>query len=809
MSEAGNNSNDFLTFEASLSLLRRSLTRDYVEDSNSFIISLSRKGPLIIDIAYENYDMPKFNIMTEFALPMLFRSLQFGEKYRFYLVDDAIYFGSTMRNLYIEILEYAKVYGIEITLIRAYVAIIDKNAMDLAPLIVEGKRNVRDGYGHYFVKELMHRFRLHHKCLEIEYPSFDFTLAAPLDCKKFINASKNHGVASVYENEYDEDNTLSVIFQNGDSQFSKFRLYPNGTHVIVAAMAPRVLVNDREYIHREIGRCGIQFDKLWQKIEANTIDDSIDNELKDFVRRNKIRNLIVLANYILSFNDFLSYSEFLSDCFAGSGYLDTKFTINTKSLFYLTGNEKLVNDIISFFYSELEQPKVRIFAGHRDTTDENIIFEQADFPPLEDRKFLDTHNLHMVRNSLSIQQALSALFFNQNIFVDKNTRKREMAKDRKLWFGYTYDSLENLIAKYGRFGKPEDLGTNVHQWVDGRIDRGCVVPQYILDSQKDCWKRVFRPGENEDLVLSHLARFVISIFTNMVNANGYGYVNERFLNNMLAVVHKRLWDDSLAKQFYFEIKREYNRLTLTGNEIGKDVDVLTLLRKMYIIDIEDEEVSISPRIIDDELLCYTTLDADTQTKIDNLVGEVMIAFKKSQVPMENSQNVFNFYLNEDMTTEELCDAYNRAKNDLMLVIENIKIHINAGLTDFMKKEKQDLLFDCFDEVMKYDVNTIFYSKDKTIDVFRAEVKENSKVGVWRRFNNLLFIMNMIASVYLIHDVGKFTSFYENDYMKNFMTMNGWTNIEKIVSQIINEGSFCSVHKSLQLTNALTKILQTN
>ena len=67
-------------------------------------------------------------------------------------------------------------------------------------------------------------------------------------------------------------------------------------------------------------------------------------------------------------------------------------------------------------------------------------------------------------------------------------------------------NLTAFVHRYGAFKieEPEKFQTELHSWIDNRIDNGCIVPQYIVDSASSTWMRVFRPGENEDLLLSHL-----------------------------------------------------------------------------------------------------------------------------------------------------------------------------------------------------------------------------------------------------------------------------------------------------------------
>ena len=79
------------------------------------VIALSRKGPRMLEYLRIYNSLKEFSFTTEHALPFIFEQISNNrdKKYRIFIVDDAIYFGSTIQNLYNEIKAYINAYKLD------------------------------------------------------------------------------------------------------------------------------------------------------------------------------------------------------------------------------------------------------------------------------------------------------------------------------------------------------------------------------------------------------------------------------------------------------------------------------------------------------------------------------------------------------------------------------------------------------------------------------------------------------------------------------------------------------------------------
>ena len=200
---------DFESFELALIQLRHNLLKDYRYNDHSIVIAMSRKGPKLMEAVFTKEELDRLNVVTEFAIPFIFKEMKQGQEYWIYIVDDAVYFGSTLNNLVKELKEYGALCGVELR-IKAYVAIIDKESLSFNELEVEGRKNLREGYGHYFVRQLMSRFRSRHQCMEVEYPTVTFMLNGKADMK-LLEDGFGTIFKTIYRIRYEEGEVLNVI----------------------------------------------------------------------------------------------------------------------------------------------------------------------------------------------------------------------------------------------------------------------------------------------------------------------------------------------------------------------------------------------------------------------------------------------------------------------------------------------------------------------------------------------------------------------------------------------------------------------
>ena len=173
---------DRTIYSNSLKQLVKHLNDEIHSSDTDIVIALSRKGPRMLGYLRIYNSLKDFSFTTEHALPFIFEQISNNrdKKYRIFIVDDAIYFGSTIQNLYNEIKVYIDAYKLDNVKIYAVVTAIKAsdsktlNIDDALLLNYEGKEPLRAGYGHYFVKCLMHDFSKLDDTLEVEFPTIEY-----------------------------------------------------------------------------------------------------------------------------------------------------------------------------------------------------------------------------------------------------------------------------------------------------------------------------------------------------------------------------------------------------------------------------------------------------------------------------------------------------------------------------------------------------------------------------------------------------------------------------------------------------------
>lgn len=799
-------SKDLSVFERSLRQLHDNLLNDYVDGDHSIVIAMSRKGPKVLELAFSDAELTKFNVVTEFAIPFLLKTLQIGVKYNIYIVDDAVYFGSTLKNLIAEISEYKKRYQLNLT-IRAYVALQDKDALIFNDVEVKGITGYRSGYGHYFVRQLMARCRGLHRCMEVEFPIITYELTEEADLQK-IATMLSKEFKTVYVSEYAEEKVITVLQPADGCQFCKIRFYGEGKKLHMAFMAPRNIAGGIESLQHLMDTFGQGYRELWDKMLHRLYEDMNLWVASVGLHRNRERSMVVMANYIYSYHLFIGLRRSLEYLLGNIGYAYNAFYLQKNSIYRLTGVHAIEDEL-----KRLLAYDMRIIDEHR--PDVNVFmpampsqfYEEEDSPSTEERNSLAEHNLHMVRNSMNLQQALSAIVFNQNLFVDRWTRNGNEGSRRHLWFGYTHEALGALAERYARFDFSDHQEMDIHQWLDGRIDMGCVVPQYIRDWKSNIWVRVFRPGENEDVLLSHLARFVIHIFMQIDKQLHLSYCPSEILGKVLAIVWRQYYEDILVNQFDFNLKVKDGELYLAQENLPSRLSVIRYLQKMYILKINnDGEVTISPRIADPDILHHTTLDNQAERTIDEFIDKMFGQMKDWDVDVYSAYSYFNHYLNRDVETGELVTTAKTAARDLKSILEGIEVSLTIHAENPISDEIKQKILDVYYLIRKYDEHPNFYIRSSmTEEEYWHKYRTIPRLKVQHDFKVMDKLINMIVGVYILNSDNT-VAYLKSDVAKNAMTMLRMETIRKYLEKLEREGNYKELRYGTTMLGLMKGIL---
>ena len=797
----GSNRNDDFIFKQSLKDLHNSLFKDYIDDGCSIIIAMSRKGPRLLDAIFTKDELCKFNIVTEFAIPFLFQTLDKYKKYRIFIVDDAIYFGSTLKNLIKEIRTYKEMLNLNLV-IKAYVAIQDKGSLAFNEIEIKGEQNIREGYGHFFVKQVMALFRKKKQCIEVEFPVVTYLFDKALDLNKLEKDLKGL-FNDTYQTVYKEEIVVNALLPKTGGQFNKIRAYSEDKKLHIAFMAPFNISTNVEQLEHLFDDMDKRYKDFWTSI-YNFLFRQIDKTKFPYLLiRNMEKSMIVIANYIYSYQFYILYQLTFENLLKSQGVNIISSGIEIMSLYRLIGNQKLADDLFCLLndFTQLNNSYFPKWSSNPIYADCQIYEEYNRFS-IEERKSLESHNEHMIRNSRTYDEALSAIVFNQNLFVERWSRNNMQSDNRRLWFGYTHEILQQQLTKYSNI-ENQISEIKVHEWLDKRIDMGCVVPQYIKDNISGQWVRVFRPGENEEFVLSHLARYVIHIYKLIDKRLNLGFLPLYILDSILAILHKKFWDKSLRHQFLFCMDVYDKQVVLIEPEFeGNPLSIVTYLINMYILEQKDDEITIAPRISDPDFLTNTTLDNESLSLVEKEVTDLMDKFKEYNIKYYSCESFFNYYLNDDVKPSFMLQYSKDVGKKLLDIVNKVSIDIYYDRKKIIDDKNEEILFDCYDDIMNYDVAANFYISPLNIG---GNHSKTDFIKAQNNFKILLLVINLLMGIYLIDDFDVVMSYLQNNNTLSTISFLKLDNLKKYIIEI-SRADIIKVRKDKKFLNILKSIL---
>ena len=333
---------DFSAFERALSQLRDNLLKDYVDDDHSVVIAMSRKGPKLVDAIFKKDELERLNVVTEFAIPFIFKKMEKNVTYHIYIIDDAVYYGSTLKNLVKGIREYEQIYGLTLE-VKAYVAIIDKEALSFNEIDVIGMPGPRNGYGHYFVQQVMSLFRSKKRCMEVEYPTITYVLDKVADLTTLEEELKK-SFGDLYMTTYKEEEVLNVLLKKDGSQFSKIRMYREGTWLHLTFMSPYNFALSDVYSKELFHSMGGAYREWWNNLISCLADKEQSKSLSESFSRNEEKSLVVMANYIYSYQSFIYNRLEIEGILSRRGYKLVSHGINSEDVYRLIGRKNLADE---------------------------------------------------------------------------------------------------------------------------------------------------------------------------------------------------------------------------------------------------------------------------------------------------------------------------------------------------------------------------------------------------------------------------------------------------------------------------------
>lgn len=742
-------------FESSLGLFADRI-RNVLSGSDNIVVALSRKGPRLLESLFRQ-DALYGKVISEHALPFLFLRLSKNSsmKCNIHIVDDAIYYGSTVKSLIEEIEGYIRVLKLEnrVKLKSVITVIKDPSSMDVT---VDGhpplaNDSVRGGYGHYFVKQVMRKIRGNGYPLEIEFPVVCYRLVKETTLEQvyqaLIQSNRVESVGLVNKNDGIESVSL-VLTEPDDTTFYKFRIYIKGGELKISVIAPELVPADfRQLRYAAFGNVNSRLTYLWKNLydKLRKIFDVMGHN--GCSTRNIERSAVILLNFLSSIDTYCymkwKIEKGLAEFIGESPYV----MLDNVNVGYLTDNglSDSVSSEIQMFLNSNEYSMLPI--RWRMDTSKDVIRESLSMTDSEKESLINA-NMSGVYQSESVEEALSVMMFNQMVMVEKMSRSDAMADyHSRLRFGYSYYSIIDFIRRHSSVIESVDVnGERLHVWIDSQIDNGCIVPQYVIDMNNNCWTRVFRPGENEDVMLSHLGRFVAFVMDNMFRYNkdrAIGKVLKDNLNGVLAFVYQKCKDTIKAQEPTFDFKVHEKHYLYKSNNKESIVDFLV---RMSVLTIEENNIlSLNSRLQRNEFSEYTTLDDSLNNLIKDSVKLIVKRLVENKFQAEYLYpNTINYFLLDYSDEKVMKESIDKVGS---LIIEKVRLilsTIDNGSYDEMLAQKHiKYIVDSYKErLSQYEL--------KNKDVLCERIKRHIFVDEVRKVRRILFAINMLIIIVFKH-----------------------------------------------------------
>lgn len=795
---------DSTIYSNSLKEMVKHLNKEIHSSETDIVIALSRKGPRMLEYLKRYNSLKEFAFTTEHALPFIFEQLSNNrdKKYRIFIVDDAIYFGSTIQNLYNEIKAYIDAYKLDNVKIYAVITAIKATdsktlSIDKALLLnYKGNEPLRAGYGHYFVKCLMNDFSKLDNTLEVEFPTIEYNLPSNVD-EQIVDEAIKKQYPDAFRSEQNGESRAKwcIILENGKtSAFNKVRIFISANKLRFVFMNPHYFNNNEETLAGLMVRQGSPFREMWNEIQLHfkNVELDIRKEFNNEIRRNRLRTQVILANYILSFNNFLVERDKINAIVGSLDIDENSYSIKENNLTYLIGNVSLVANTIGRLKVAADSNlSLDPLLSVKEMTVSNDYVLESNSLPKDELEVLLNHNLVMISKSQDTEESLSAMFNNLTILIEKWTRGTIYDDNYRLRFGYTMKNLTAFVHRYGAFKieEPEKFQTELHSWIDNRIDNGCIVPQYIVDSASSTWMRVFRPGENEDLLLSHLARLVLCVWNQANEILQVQKVNTYTYQSLLSVVIDTFREYLEKEESYLQFRIDGKLLPCIGDKYRNIVDYM---KDMYILTEENDFLECSPRLQNKEFKTCTTLSRELEENIRKKIKSLLSPKLVLDNPFGDFSGDINYELKELLPISKIEVNIQKLKDDVHDLIQLLLVS-DGNVVDMTDNEVDHLLSNYFAFIKPY-----LLSDEK---VSKLEMDGDSIYFTEEKLQKILSLYNILLLVYNYNDDELLTQYLEN---KTFLYSIGMGDIVTYIQDVCLRKAKEEFHNDNTLIGLLLK-----
>lgn len=782
--------NNYQTYERYLNDLTLRLKK-ITFGRNDIVIALSRKGPRLLEFMAKYKDLNIPNVISEHALPFLFSRIfdNKDESYHLHLFDDAIYYGSTMSNLIDEIEEYIAVYNLHdrVDIAGIYVAIKEPSSIELPESInVYPDVLCSLGYGHYFVKRVMKDLRSLGRSLEIEFPSIRYNLSKNVELEEIYQSFKNfYGENNVcLINSSEGIPSLSVVWSKPDeSTFRKMRLFIDGNDLVIVPIAPELFDNDLSRLsYVSFGRNDL-ITTLWRRIVEELVEvNSYVGNSNLLLRRNICRTGIALLNYFSSIDTYIYESASIRKCIESLGVALSYPSLESNNLSYLLYDNDLVSDVVSMWNKVLTlDDYITMPIQQNLSKSDEIVYESTSLTSAEVEPLVKV-NILSVMGCRSFEEALSVMSFNQTVMIEKFSRYIRSNKHERLRFGYSFVGLWNFIRNNANKVSSEDITlSRLHKWVDCQIDNGSLVPQYIVDNQTLKWTRVFRPGENEDVMLSHIGRFVAFVMDNMhrpdVDGSDYGVLKSN-LDGILSVVYSKYHERINVEEPQWPNIIEKNAQLIFSSTNENLVDFL--IRMSILSKTITDTIKINERLNNYEFSHNTTFSKELEDEIAKTIQVIL-----DILPKDKKQTQYRYPITINLFRAPYFD-YSDIEVSIASIVKRIEeeigiIKLNISDSDIVKERVLTLIYDYNKSLVNYELSNDALTGKLWLDI------PKDKLDILVRVRRSTYVINCLIAQFVrnIDYIRISLNRFEDD-VKEFLHLSRFSQYESRINELSSE-----------------------
>ena len=741
--------NNCLSYERYLNDLTLTL-KNITFGRNDIVIALSRKGPRLLEFLAKHKDLVIPNVISEHALPFLFsRIIKNSESYHLYIFDDAIYYGSTISNLIDEINAYISAYDLHerVDIAGIYVVIKEPSSVELPKDInVYPAEACSSGYGHYFVKRVMKDLRSLGRSLEIEFPAIRHHVSKVLKLEDLFQSFKNtfgeNNVCLI--NSTEGIPSLSVVWSKPDeTTFRKMRLYIDDNDLVIVPIAPELFYNDMSRLsYVSFGRNDL-ISSLWRRIvdELTEVYEG-DANSNVILRRNICRTGVVLLNYFSSIDTYIYESPRVRSCVESLCVSLSEPNLDPDNLKYLL-YDNYVSDVVSIWNKMLTlDDYITMPIQLNLSKSDEIVYESTSLSSAEVEPLVKV-NILSVMGSRSFEEALSVMSFNQTIMIERFSRYIRSNKHERLRFGYSFAGLWNFIRNNANKVSSDDITlSRLHKWVDCQIDNGSLVPQYIVDKNSSMWTRAFRPGENEDVMLSHIGRFVAFVIDKMhrpdIDGSDYGVLKSN-LDGILSIVYSKYYEriNDEEPQWPDIVEKKSQLVFSSTNENLIDF----LIRMSVLTKTITHTIKINERLNNYEFSHITTFSKELEDEIGLTVEEIV-----NKLPEDKKQTLYRYPITINLFRRPYFD-YSDIEKSIAYIVNRIEeeigiIRLNLSNSDIVNERILSLIDDYNKNLLCYEL-----SDDALTGKLQTGIPED-KVEILIRVRRTTYVINCLISLFV-------------------------------------------------------------